>query len=308
MCEFIVDPLLPTREVHMIAGGSGSGKSTLACQIARELLNGGEFFGLPIMGPQKVAYLAFDRSEAGMRRTFERTLDTAEIPFPFYSVITSSQFEGYRQKTPDAILKRLLELHPDLDVIILDGVGMAFKGDSSSLAEVSSFIHNLVTLLHKHPHDITAIALHHMGKTKKGNEYENARQRLHGSVGWAATAETCILIEPEDQSNPENPNRILTLCPRNAPENRKTYCFDENGRLIPGAKLEDPALKSKETFLDLLVALNPGEYAYSMLKDLSEVFHISKATLMRWLSEAVDKNILQKGPKGKYFKAKTVIQ
>lgn len=300
--QFIIDPILPTREIHLIAGGSGAGKSTFAGQIAADLMAGTELFGYSIESPQKIAYLAFDRSLDGMRRTFERCLGTTSIPFPFYSTITSPEFAELikTNASPDAYINLLLELHSDTQILFVDGIGMAFSGDSSSLSEVAKFVHRLVRLLHKRPAPLTMIALHHMGKQKKGNEYAQARARLHGSVAWAATCETCILIEPEKEEDPENPHRIITLCPRNAPERIFTYAFDEDGRLIPAAAIvegQTPFERYSEHVSSLPEAIDIGKIE---LESIGDTLEISRASITRYIPLLIEQKVLIKVRRGVY--------
>lgn len=287
--SYVIDPIFPTREIHIIAGASGAGKSTLLAQIADSLLTGNDIFGYspnPISG---IAYLAFDRSHEGMGRTFERTLQRAETPFPFYSTIDSPEFSSPESRDPAGAIKQIKTLHPEVDVLLLDGIGVAFKGDSGKLSEVAGFVHNLVRALKSTKSPLTVFANHHISKQKKGNEYANARARLHGSVAWAATAETIILVEAEAEDDPENPNRILTLCPRNAPERSYTYCFDEHGRLIPGNKLSDPTNESKKLFFKLVNVLTEGELVTTDdLYTLTEPMKISRATFKRWLKDVIE--------------------
>lgn len=289
---YIIDPIFPTREIHMLAGASGSGKSTLMAQIAEQFLKGEDVFGYapnPIKG---VAYLAFDRSIGGMGRTFERTLQTDDTPFPFYSTIDSPEFKKPEWRTPVGAVKHLHELHPNVDVLIVDGIGIAYKGDSAKLSEVAGFIQDLVRALSEMDTDLTIFAIHHVSKQKKGNEYAQARAKLHGSVGWAATCETIILIEPEDEDDQTNPNRILTLSFRNTPPVQYTYCFDEYGRLIPGAKLLDPANEKKRAFKEIIGHLSEGRYPKSQLRECAQTLAVSGPTFDRWLREVVEEGIL----------------
>jgi AAA domain len=306
--NYIIDPIFPTREIHIVAGASGAGKSTLMSQIADQLLKGEDIFGYtpnPISG---IAYLAFDRTTKGMGRTFERSLQNTETPFPFYSTINSPEFSKPEYRDPVGAIKRLHELHPEVDVLIVDGIGMAFRGDSAKLDQVSGFIHHILRALDELPTDLTIFAIHHMSKQKKGNEYAQARAKLHGSIAWAATAETIILIEPENDSDPENPNRILTLSPRNSPDKVYTYCFDEYGRLIPGAKLEDPSKGKKSEFFAAVHELPEGEVPVHILKALAMSYNISDATYNRWLKELVEGGgVLSKLRRGVYVRVSSVL-
>lgn len=296
---YICNPLLPTREIHLIAGGSGAGKSTFACQIMCDLLAGGEFFGLPIDGPKKVAYLAFDRSEDGMYDTFKRTVGSDEIPFPFYSTTTSPEFQKPEYQDVSLAMKRIQELHSDLDVLVLDGIGMAFTGDSSSLTDVARFVKGLVRTLHSLPHPMAVFALHHMGKVKKGNEYAAARSRIHGSVAWAATSETVILIEAEDEDDASNPHRRVTVCPRNAPERIYTYEFDEDGRLVPSASII-PGKSKLELLVEALYALPEGNIITAQIEQIADSLAISRATTTRYIGDLCEQKTLHKIKRGIY--------
>ena len=305
---YVIDPILPTRELHIIAGASGAGKSTLMAQIADQLIKGEDVFGYtpnPISG---IAYLAFDRSANGMGRTFERSLQSSTTPFPYYSTINSPEFSKPEHRDPVGAIKHLRELHPEVDILIVDGIGMAYRGDSAKLSEVASFIHGIVRAMSEMKTDLTIFAIHHMSKQKKGNEYAQARAKLHGSIAWAATAETIILIEPENENDPENPNRILTISPRNSPDRIHTYCFDEYGRLIPGAKLQDPSQGKKHEFIEIVAALPAGEITTANLKTLVTSFNISDATFKRWLKDIAEEgNVLIKTGKGLFTRISSTV-
>lgn len=297
---YICNPLLPSREIHLIAGGSGAGKSTFACQIALDLINGGEFFGLPVATPQAVAYIAFDRSEDGMRDTFIRTIGSDTIPFPFYSVTTSKEFAKPEFQTAPGAIARVHDLHPELDILFLDAIGMAFTGDSASLSEVSKFIRAMVRELHSRPRPLAVFALHHMGKVKKGNEYAAPRSRIHGSVAWAATSETVILIEPEKEEDAANPHRIITLCPRNAPERVFTYTFDEDGRLVQAASLK-PGKTKFECLLDWIQTLDDAtDIPGAKIEAEATRLEISRPSHYRYIADLCEQKVLIKVRRGVY--------
>lgn len=299
--QFIVDPLIPVREIMLIAGGSGSGKSTFASQVMVDLQNGLPFFGRKVTKIPKVGYLAFDRSEHGMRRTFERSIGY-EIPFPFYSVVTSKEFKSSTCRTPLGAISHFRTLHPDIDFLTIDGIGMAFKGDSGSLAGVASFIHEIVSDMHSSPKPFTIMALQYMPKTKKDAGYMKPREKLHGSVGWAATCETCIIIDSKEDAQGD-PGRTITLCPRQGGEVEYSYIFDEDGRLVaydpdPTAEKINPKQRS---FYSLVSDMPHGVYPMKDLYDAAGTIDIPLATARVWVDKLIDsQTVIRKAGYGKY--------
>lgn len=299
--QFIVDPLIPVREIMLIAGGSGSGKSTLASQIMVDLQNGLPFFGRKITKRPTVGYLAFDRSEHGMRRTFERSIGY-EIPFPFYSAVTSKEFKGANCKSPLGAISHFRTLHPDVDYLTIDGIGMAFKGDSASLAGVSSFIHEIIADMHSSPKPFTIMALQYMPKTKKDAGYMKPREKLHGSVGWAATCETCIIIDSKEDGQ-SDPGRTITLCPRQGAEVDYPYTFDEDGRLVPyDPDPSEAKMSPKQRDLYSMIGDMPlGIFPMKDLTDAALTIGIASSTARVWIEKLFEsQTVIRKAGWGKY--------
>ena len=299
--DFIVDPLIPTREIMLVAGSSGSGKSTFVSQMMVDLQNGSPFFGRKVSKPPKVGYLAFDRSEAGIKRTLERSIGY-EIPFPFYSTITSRQFRSPGMRDPKIAIAHFRSLHPEVNFLTVDGIGIAFKGESGSLSGVATFIQDMIVDMHLSPTPFTICAIHYMAKTKKDAGYEKPREKLHGSVAWAATTETCIIIDTD--SNDDSARNII-LCPRQGAEAAFSYHFDEDGRLVPWeapAKEEDDKTNPRQQeFYDLIELLPLGLHTTSVLRDLSDRLAISWSTAKFWLGQLEEtQTILAKAGHGKY--------
>jgi hypothetical protein len=59
-------------EVSLVAGPSGAGKTTWLLQFILALRRGEQFFGRKT-NPRPYAFLLFDRSENGLKRTCRRT-------------------------------------------------------------------------------------------------------------------------------------------------------------------------------------------------------------------------------------------
>lgn len=285
----------------LLAGSSGAGKSTLASQILVDLQSGLPFFGRKVIKIPTVGYLAFDRSEHAMRRTFERSIGY-DIPFPFYSTVTSKEFKSSTVKTAMGAIAHFRSLHPEIDFLTVDGIGMAFKGESNSLVGVSTFIHDLIADMHSSSKPLTIMALQYMAKTKKDAGYLKPRERLHGSVGWAATCETCIIIDSKESKTPE-PERTITVCPRQGAEVDYSYIFDTDGRLIPYSPDPDAEkLSPKQREFNFLVSDMPlGIFPMRDLYDAAATIDIPESTARTWASKLIDtQTVIRKAGYGKY--------
>src|SRR4030095_5534108 len=60
----------------------------------------------------------------------------------------------------------------------------------------------------------------------------NPRQRIAGSVAWAAYSETILLLEPIKPENSNDHRRTLWVLPRNAAEFTMDYTFNDKGQLV----------------------------------------------------------------------------
>jgi len=252
MSEFIIDEILPTHEIHTIAGPSGVGKTTWAFQALLDLLD-----GRPILGykstPTTFAYIG-DRSKEGMKRTLAR-MDVKLPPELVYG------FDELPGNTIEAIIK--WSPHP---LIIIESF-MLLMPDSKNGNSMNSYqstgkwLRSVLNCLKQH--DKTIIAHAHSPKLKPTEVYTDKRQRALGSVAYAGLTETMFLLE----RHPETHNqRILNLLPRNAPEAEFYYFLDKCGRFVElaGAApngVEADLLKLLETYTT--GELNTGDFVMS---------------------------------------------
>ena len=222
--DFIIDQILPVREIHTIAGPSGVGKTTWMFQTLSQIVRGDDVLGLSVT-PTNFTYVG-DRSGDGMRRT----LDRVGFVIPEGCVLTDvdtvtaaskqqTQIEAILEgcSTPLVVIESLMMLMPDP------------KGSNSmnSYQASGKWLRSVLKLLHKY--NKTLIVSAHSPKLKPTEIYTDKRQRALGSVSYAALSETMFLIE-RDQDR--NDIRHLHLLPRNYREMTFDFRLDERGRFI----------------------------------------------------------------------------
>lgn len=226
--KYLIDDILPSREVHLLGGPSGSGKSTWWFQVIPEWAE-----GKPVLGhtshPTPWCYVSTDRSTEGVIRTLERLgIDPSTIPF--ISVVDEVN------DSPTNYLDLALRAFPEAKLILLEGISSLVpvnsrQGDGGYRA-VTRFLRILGRLCREH--DVTVWGSAHSPKMKPEDRFTNPRQRVMGSVAWGGYSESIFLIEPlgdEDRSTANR--RVLTVEPRNAPPEFHDLAFNSKGRLIP---------------------------------------------------------------------------
>jgi AAA domain len=217
--------LFPSGEVSLIAGASGSGKTTLLLQLILLLRRGEPFFGRKTHS-KPYAYLIYDRSENGLKRTAKRMgIDVREL-----NPYRPTKLEA-AAATVDKLIATLLTKpeFAETKVIFIEGLDMLVpEGKTSDLTAVAKFLDRLQRLAQ----DLQLTIIGSVGspKMKPKDKYQSPRDLIFGSVGWGRKAETIIYLE---QQHPENPNgqRQCWILPRNGKDERFTLRW-EKGRLI----------------------------------------------------------------------------
>ena len=216
--DFLIDCILPKREISLVAGPSGAGKTRWLLHTLKHEWEK----GLPVLGyesfPEKWVYIASDRSEASVNRTMT---DIGIDP----KTINIIPAWGKHRKTLAQIFDAIKDSGAKLAVIEGFG-GYAEEGTPSAVR------HHLSTVQHMlESEDVTVIGVVESPKMKPRDVYENPRQRVSGAAAWAHYTETIFLVEPTEVANPKLPSRRLIVCPRNAAGMILQSAFDNQGRL-----------------------------------------------------------------------------
>lgn len=302
MPQFIVDDILPTGYVHLIAGPVGMGKTTLLIQLFEVLEHGGEWLGCRAH-QTSLLYIAADRSKKETRETIARM--GSKIEFEMHALKDSL---ASMQVLPslDEILQRhtkpgqLVVIEP-LAFFLQDGKGG--MGNEVNRQHVSHFL--VKTEMAAQRAQVTILGSMHTSKAKIGEQYPIARERVSGSTAWGAFSSTMIMVEPDNPKDPTDPLRNVTVLPRNgAPFTRALKVNAFNGRLDPFSPAGEPEEineskmdRSPELleYIELKVELTGAECV-----DWGEMRSISRATIFRWLKRMQTNLVIVKTIDGRY--------
>lgn len=200
--SYLVERIFPSREIHLIAGPSGAGKTKW---LLETLI--GWHAGLPVLGyrshPVPWIYASADRSIEGVRRNVDDMgIDPRKLPFiPAWD----------HQLSINAIFEEAK--HNGAQLVVIEAFG-SFVDPPSRNNQVKAFLSSVSRILRAE--DMTVIGVMESPKMKPRERYENPRQRISGVAAWGHFSETIVLIEPSLPST-ASPERVLWLCPRNAP-------------------------------------------------------------------------------------------
>lgn len=273
---YLIEKLLPAREVSLLAGPSGGSKTTWLFQ-SLQLWEKSQ----PVHGcashPCSFLYFSIDRS----MEAAQETMDRVGCKYPIISGVEEDI------ETIEQVIMRWERADASAKLLILDGFATLVPGGKTNdYHVVAKFLRKVTRLCKKH--DITIIGIVHAAKTKENEKYLNPRERILGSVAWAAFSETLFFIAPVEADKIEKDFRLLEILPRQGKNQKAELQLDDRGRLIPSQRAETLDVELI-TFLDKLpienefraeeLAANIGvgrTKAYAILKRLEDNFAIER--------------------------------
>lgn len=290
--KYVVEELFSVGRVHLIGGPSGGGKTTLMFQMYEAMSKGLPFLGRQTT-PVKWAYIAADRSVASIHEAMRRV----GVVFPVFSLVDEDLID---KDLIDLIMPRLTHAcgHKP-DFIYIDGfTAMCPGGSLNNYILVAKWLARLARFCART--GITILGACHTTKTKEGEKFLNPRQRIAGSIAWAGFSETVVIIEPPDESK-HNRERLVSLLPRNYPEEHITLHFDKRGRLSAPDKIKHQEEVTSFLMDGIMENFGAGEeITLTQLWNLGEKKGMNKRTFMRWLSKYVSCGKLIKEYRGHY--------
>jgi hypothetical protein len=289
MAEWIIDQLFPSREVHIIAGPSGAGKTTWALQtLVWHWQKGEDVLGFKSY-PVPWFYISSDRSLQSVHATMKR-LGISSEEF----MLTSAVDAGIHDMT--YVMKAMFKANPRPKLLYIDGLlnllpDKVHPNDNKSVCKWLADQTRRCQL-----EDITIIGSLHSPKMKRDEWYDNARQRISGGASWAGYADTIVLMELEDSSDPmKRDHRRLTILPRNHAEVVRHLVFTREGKLVDAEEDLRSAL-----FDGFLLTKRQGE-TFSR-ETVALVMQTTPGTVGTWLTQAEKVGLIESFERGKYRK------
>jgi hypothetical protein len=243
--EFLIERIMPAHEVHIVGGPSGVGKSRGLFQALETWRNGRDLFAYKSI-PVPFVYVSADRSRASVERTFQDLgLDPKDWPILAVVERNPPDEKGF---TIEWLFETVKKEFPHARLIVAEGLATFVRnGKTNDYKAVADFLIQLTRECQKR--EVTFLGVVHTSKAKEGEGYANPREKLLGSMAWAAYAETIFVLEFYSARNQENPYRKLHVLPRNhAPNFVRYFLVDsaQNGRLVP-TSLEDIKRDNQKT-------------------------------------------------------------
>ena len=264
---YLVDEIFPAGEIHLIAGASGVGKSTWMMQFLDQWREYKLIFGRK-SHPLPYTWCSLDRSLKSMNKTFER-VGVLGVP--------NVDCRGIVELAK--VIESGREVCPDAKVFFIESFGLlAPSGVRGDYGNVGLFLTRASRLCERE--DITIFASVHLAKTKEGQGYTDPRQKVSGSVAWAAMTDTIVLIERSDPQKLTDNSRKVSVLPRNEAEMEYEYKLDNQGRFI--LERDRPV----EEIMNIVIEKMPKEFSFQDIVIASFDAGVSLASLKRWLTES----------------------
>lgn len=291
----IVEGIMPSLEMDLVAGPPGIGKTQLMLQILPAIAKGERVFGYPT-NPTKSVFVSCDRGE----RSILRRLDHLGLPhypdpgsFPFSSSLETKDGNDY---TLETIMIECKKRFPDHPLLFIDGMG-ALVGESKEYYDVQRFLTSGTRLCLKH--NITVIGSVHSPKTREGQTYSNPREQVLGSQAWVGFSDLLISVQPGDPKDPSSNRRLVHVCSRSTAGDFTVKMILSNGILVVDDSIERELYSLLDEWLkkqDHVRIIPTREIILYGVKECS----LYERAIERWIEEKVDAGTLERVSRGKY--------
>lgn len=277
--RYLIDPIWPSREVHIITGESGVGKTTLLTQWVNDLAAGRPILGFKLP-PQKVVYISNERSQESLEIDNDARW---KLTAPFYTI--AEAMKGVKVPLKDrwsyAGLVGLIEKYSGegFKVMVVDPI-VTFCPKPNDQNEVHRFLYTLAQSELKR-FGVTVIASGHPPKEREGQKILNIRQKVAGSQGWGSFSNCNMHLEAANDENRMETRVRLEVRSRHAQPMEFFFDRDEIGRLV-----EIPSLESQSTEFVMLRVLEGKKVLHtSEAVEWGEKRGVDRRNVTRWMKK-----------------------
>lgn len=286
--EYILENVIAERQVNLVAGASGSGKTRWIFQLKHEMEHQRKLLGYRTR--QAVwGYLSGDRTGDSIRETL-RTMGLGEMKV--YSCVDHKK-----------VGRDLISLWPEVctaleivpEFLVVDGfTSFCPDGEINAYAKVAKWLAGLQGFCESE--GVTILGACHTSKAREGETILDPRQKIAGSVAWAAYTEGVVVIDRPFQGGPKDPWRDIYMCGRNAGLDIVRAQFNSDGWL---ELREGEKEKVSAVGVVLEHLLVPGaELRSKELEAAAKEAGVGRSTFYSWLSSAKERGELQEGGRG----------
>lgn len=274
--EYLIEAILPSREVHLLGGSSGSGKTTFLFQTIAKWQAGEDVLGHKSY-PVPYSYISVDRSLSSV----ERTLDRLGLKGVITRMVCREELSGGLNLA--SVLNAAQDKYPDSLCYFIEGFQTLVGDRGNSYAPVAAMLGATTATCAER--GITILGVCHSPKLKIEEGFQHPRELLLGSVAWAAFSDTVITMDMNEKSG------IITvnILPRNAPKEELQLKFGKNGVLEAPGDTDPP----RELLVKVILAQDVGtEITRAEVLEWAGGLDISTRTAERVISKLVDEGEL----------------
>jgi len=233
---FIVEKILPSNRVHLIAGISSAGKSRFA--IPAFIMWDA---GLPVLGlkstPVRWCVVCGDRPESDTQDMLQT------IGFRPSDVDIIPAF-GKRQRPMYEVMSEIEKRNAQF--VFWEGFDLLVRNPNNP-HEVKEMLSSITAYCED---GLTVLGTVGVAKLKPHETYQNPRQLVAGSSIWERATSTNLVIVPTHPNDIENGERLMYVCLKNSPSFAVVGDFDGSGILAFRdweCRLQGDALKAMQT-------------------------------------------------------------
>jgi hypothetical protein len=211
MPKFLIDRILPSRRIHLLAGISSSGKSRFMIPALKMFE-----ISMPVLG---LASHSTPWALICSDRPLEDAEDTIESLGYKPNAVNIIPAFGKHNKSASKIMEEVRK--QGIKLIFWEGFDFMVKNPNNPY-EVREFLGDMSS--HCEDGGITIIGTVGVAKLKPHEIYQNPRQLVAGSSIWERATSTDLIIQAVNPKDIADPRRILYVSLKN------TGSFSVNGR------------------------------------------------------------------------------